>query len=110
MRDLFEVIHKPYESWMVSLKLLSNQVNVNGPLVLFQATYPLLKASTASPKFVPISSLAGSITDGTQMSVLALPYSTSKAALNFVTRKIHFEYDNMSKLQLCSQLNYPCLT
>jgi len=39
-------------------------VNVIGTLVLFQATYPLLSASTPTPKFIPISSGAGSILDG----------------------------------------------
>jgi len=71
------------------------EVNVIGTLVLLQATYPLLKASTISPKFVPISSGAGSITDGATMPVGMLAYGSSKAALNYLTRKLHFEYENL---------------
>jgi NAD(P)-dependent dehydrogenase (short-subunit alcohol dehydrogenase family) len=40
-------------------------INVLGPIALFQATYPLLKASTSMLKFVSISSTGGSIARGT---------------------------------------------
>jgi NAD(P)-dependent dehydrogenase (short-subunit alcohol dehydrogenase family) len=73
------------------------QINTIGPLVLFQATYPLLKASTSSPKFVLISSRAGSIAFGTKFPIDMLPYGASKAAANFLARKLHYENDGLSK-------------
>ncbi|KAF8188721.1 NAD(P)-binding protein [Pholiota molesta] len=64
--------------------------NALGPIVLFQSVRALLQAS-ALPRFVPISSVAGSL-DLTAPHALDLsPYAASKAALNWVTRKIHFE-------------------
>jgi NAD(P)-dependent dehydrogenase (short-subunit alcohol dehydrogenase family) len=73
------------------------QVNVIGPLVLFQASYPLLKASTPAPKFVVISSRAGSITLGPTIPGIILSYGVSKAAVNYLVRKLHFENDGLSK-------------
>jgi NAD(P)-dependent dehydrogenase (short-subunit alcohol dehydrogenase family) len=78
------------------LSLKRPQVNVNGPLVLFQATYPLLKASTPTPKFIGISSVSGSIEIGAAMPLKGLAYGASKAALNFVMRKLHHENDGLS--------------
>jgi NAD(P)-dependent dehydrogenase (short-subunit alcohol dehydrogenase family) len=72
-----------------------SQVNVNGTLVLFQATYPLLKASTSTPKFIAVSSVAGSITIGPTMPMKAVAYGASKAALNFVVRKLHQENEGL---------------
>ncbi|KAF8193051.1 NAD(P)-binding protein [Pholiota molesta] len=66
-------------------------VNTLGPIVLFQSTRELLKASPL-PRFVPISSAGGSVDFIPQMGAMdASPYGASKAALNWVTRKIHFE-------------------
>ncbi|KZT54363.1 NAD(P)-binding protein [Calocera cornea HHB12733] len=53
------------------------EVNVLGPLVLFQATYPLLKASTDKPKFIVISSQLGSITLAPRRPVPVTAYGTS---------------------------------
>ncbi|KII88976.1 hypothetical protein PLICRDRAFT_109225 [Plicaturopsis crispa FD-325 SS-3] len=70
------------------------EVNLIGTLVLYQAVYPLLKA-TPSPKFAVISSLGGSIAVGTTVPGFdVLPYGTSKAAVNWVSRKIHYENEN----------------
>lgn len=56
--------------------------------------YPLLKA-TPSPKFAVISSLGGSIAVGTTVPGFdVLPYGTSKAAVNWVSRKIHYENES----------------
>lgn len=68
------------------------QTNVNGPLVLFQATINLLKASK-NPRFIPISSGAGSVTRSPPMELQTGAYGASKAALNYLTRKLHFEED-----------------
>ncbi|TRM64268.1 hypothetical protein BD626DRAFT_568042 [Schizophyllum amplum] len=69
-------------------------VNTNGPLVLFQATYELLRASP-SPKFVSVSSGNGSIAIGPELPVNVMAYGMSKAALNWVTRKLHRDFPDM---------------
>ncbi|KAL1741174.1 hypothetical protein HDZ31DRAFT_84995 [Schizophyllum fasciatum] len=71
-------------------------VNVNGTLVLFQATYPLLKESPA-PKFVPIGSLVGSVSIGSQFPARMLAYGASKAAVHYLTRKIYQEHPELSE-------------
>ncbi|KAF8970810.1 NAD(P)-binding protein [Flammula alnicola] len=68
------------------------EVNVTGVLVLFQTVYQLLKASK-SPKFIPISSGAGSLTAYMQTFPGYTAYGVSKAGLNWLSRKIHFEND-----------------
>jgi len=67
------------------------EVNVTGTLVLFQVLFPLLKASRSSPKFVPLSSGAGSLVAYMAMPMGYTAYGASKAAVNYVARKIHFE-------------------
>lgn len=72
------------------------KVNVTATIILFQAVHDLLKRS-ADPRFVAVSSLAGSVGGyflGT--GVENLSYGASKAALNWVARKIHFENDWLS--------------
>jgi NAD(P)-dependent dehydrogenase (short-subunit alcohol dehydrogenase family) len=72
-------------------------VNTIGPLVLFQATYPLLKASTSTPKFIPISSLVGSIKlREVSQGLTLLAYGTSKAALNYLTMKLRADHEGLS--------------
>lgn len=44
-----------------------------------------------TPKFVVISSRAGSITEGTKASFGVLPYGVSKAGANYLARKLHYE-------------------
>ncbi|KAF5717631.1 ketoreductase [Fusarium globosum] len=60
------------------------------PLLLFQATCPLIHAAKAS-KLVTISSGAGSLGFMENLKVENTAYGSSKAALNFITRRIHFE-------------------
>ncbi|RDW58431.1 hypothetical protein BP5796_12361 [Coleophoma crateriformis] len=67
------------------------KTNTIGTLVLFQAVEPLLKASAASPRFVVLSSSLGSI--GDMVVEKSTAYGSSKAALNFITKKIHEEYE-----------------
>lgn len=76
------------------------EVNTNGPLVLFQAMYALLRTSPA-PKFVPISTGYGSIELGTQFPGDVYPYGASKAALNWVTRKLHHDFPELIVFPLC---------
>jgi len=64
-------------------------VNTLGPLALYQACYELLKASSNCPKFVPISSGAGSIGAMPKGSSWIGPaYSISKAALNWIAQYV----------------------
>ena len=75
---------------------------MNGPLVLFQATNELLKASK-NPKFVGISSPAGSITAGSQFPGGLYTYGSSKAALSWVLRKLHHDFPELSEYRA-----FPC--
>ncbi|CAG9990289.1 unnamed protein product [Clonostachys byssicola] len=69
--------------------------NTIGPVTLLQAFLPLLKASeTGQPLFLVISTFVGSI--GGQESLANLPavfspYGASKAALNWIIRRLHYE-------------------
>jgi NAD(P)-dependent dehydrogenase (short-subunit alcohol dehydrogenase family) len=69
----------------------SPQVNVVGTLVLFQASFPLLKSSSSYPKFVVISTRGGSITEAFAIPIIAS--QVSKTAVNFLSRKLHFEHE-----------------
>jgi len=76
-------------------------INAVAPLLLFQAMASLLDAAAAAatpsasgragPKFVVLSSGAGSLGLVESLPVENTAYGASKAAANFVTRRIHFE-------------------
>jgi norsolorinic acid ketoreductase len=72
--------------------MLASDFNINaiGPVVLFQAFLPLLQASSGPAKFVAISSLAGMITGAFPLPLNS--YGASKAALNFLVKKMDVEY------------------
>lgn len=60
-------------------------INALGPLTLYQACYSLLHRSS-NPKFITISSAAGSIGGMEQNGAFVAPaYCISKAALNWIT-------------------------
>ncbi|WVQ71178.1 hypothetical protein IAR50_000703 [Cryptococcus sp. DSM 104548] len=67
------------------------QVNTRGPLLLYQATRPLLKDNGT---FVVISSLAGSLQRTFFWETVGL-YGASKAAVNYLTRTIHYEESDL---------------
>jgi norsolorinic acid ketoreductase len=69
-------------------------VNTTGTLILFQAVYELL-SKAKNPKFIPIGTPVGSIGEQENYPLGSTAYGTSKAALNFLTRKLHFEHENM---------------
>jgi norsolorinic acid ketoreductase len=70
------------------------EVNTLGPLRLFKAAAPLLKAS-GQPKFVYISTALASI-DGLENSPsLTAAYGVSKAAGNYLIKKIHGEDETL---------------
>ncbi|KAF9473663.1 NAD(P)-binding protein [Pholiota conissans] len=77
-------------------------VNTLGPIVLFQSVYTLLQASS-SPRFVPVTSMGGSIKllENVPKNICIAGYSTSKTALNWVTRKIHFENEWLVAFPIC---------
>ncbi|KAF8990527.1 NAD(P)-binding protein [Hymenopellis radicata] len=66
------------------------EVNAVGVAVLFQALYNLLKSSK-EPKFIPLTTGAASFTAFIQMPAGMACYGASKAALNYIVRRIHFE-------------------
>lgn len=70
------------------------QVNATGTLILFQAVHELL-SKAKKPKFVPIGTPVGSIGDMEKFPLPSTAYGTSKAALNFLTKKLHLEHENM---------------
>lgn len=77
-------------------------VNVVGPVLLFKAVRSLLleAAKTREPKFIAISSLVGTIAGMEMMPIPNAAYGTSKAALNFITRKMHFENPSITVVSL----------
>ena len=71
-------------------------VNAIGPLLLFQATLPLLQKAAHGPgKFITVSSPIGSIGAMEQRPFPMSAYGASKATLNWITRKIHFEHPDL---------------
>lgn len=66
------------------------QVNAVGPILLFQAVLPLLQRSSR-PVFTVLSSMAGSI-GGMNTDYATATYGASKAMINYLVRKIHFEH------------------
>jgi len=66
-------------------------INVVGLLALFQVTAPLLRKSKKTPKFIPLSSGAASLTAYIDMKAGYTCYGVSKVALNYVARRLHFE-------------------
>lgn len=75
-------------------------VNAIGPILLFQAVLPLLKQSS-KPIFIVISSNAGSIGGMRDIEKLdVVTYGSSKAMINYVVRKIHFEHKDIISLPL----------
>jgi norsolorinic acid ketoreductase len=70
------------------------EVNTIAPLALFQATLPLLKKSS-KPIFLAMSSGAGSMGLMEHYPMLSASYGASKAALNYVMKKLHFEHPDV---------------
>lgn len=66
------------------------EVNTIAPLTLIKAFKPLLEASE-SPKFFVITAHLGSIADMESLPIPTFAYGVSKAAANYLVRKIHFE-------------------
>lgn len=71
------------------------RINVLGPLILFQATLPLQPAGS---KFIVMSSGAGTIDREHRLGSGA--YGHSKAAVNFIVRRLHYEHPDLIILSL----------
>lgn len=72
------------------------EINTIGNITTFQAFWPFMKKSPTemeanAPKFISISSSLGSI--GDIDPVPAGAYGASKAALNWITKRLHFELE-----------------
>jgi norsolorinic acid ketoreductase len=65
-------------------------VNAVGPVYLFQAVVSLLQ-NAEQPKFVVITSVASSIGSMEDIPFTLTNYGSSKVAINYITRRIHFE-------------------
>ncbi|PQE08895.1 Short-chain dehydrogenase reductase SDR protein [Rutstroemia sp. NJR-2017a BVV2] len=70
------------------------EINAYGPLLLFQAFFPMLSKSK-SPKFVAIGTPLGSITGMESRPYTTAAYGSSKAMLHWMVRKIHQENENL---------------
>ena len=70
------------------------QVNAVAPLLLFQATWPLLQKSK-TPKFVGISTCLATIGKMDEYPWPTASYGVSKAAMNYFVRKAHFENEEL---------------
>jgi norsolorinic acid ketoreductase len=75
-------------------------INVVGPMLLFQATWPLLRQSK-QPKFIVISSSLGSVTVGPEWGLPSGSYGASKASINYLMRRLHYEHEGLVALPIC---------
>ncbi|KZO92366.1 NAD(P)-binding protein [Calocera viscosa TUFC12733] len=75
------------------------EINVIGPAVLFQATWPLLKASP-KPIFGIVSSGVGSVATGATLPAGTFAYGASKAGANFLCMKLHSEHPELVVLAI----------
>jgi norsolorinic acid ketoreductase len=73
------------------------EVNTMGPLNLIQAFFPLLEKSS-KPQFLVITSSIGSIGDMEKFPVPFFGYGLSKAAANYLVRKLHFENPTLTSM------------
>ncbi|KAL4781687.1 NAD(P)-binding protein [Aspergillus varians] len=69
------------------------EVNTYSSLYLYQAVYPLLKASK-KPMFIGVGSPMGSIGGMDQRPYPSAAYGPSKAVMHWLVRKIHFENED----------------
>ncbi|PQE19620.1 hypothetical protein CJF32_00008900 [Rutstroemia sp. NJR-2017a WRK4] len=71
------------------------ETNTVAVLTLFNAFYPLLQKSTTIPKFFTISSYLGSIAAIKDTPAPFFVYGITKAAVNYMMRKIHHENEGL---------------
>jgi norsolorinic acid ketoreductase len=70
------------------------EVNAIAPLVLFQVTHALLQKS-AKPIFIGMTSAAAMIGGMEYVPTMFAGYGASKAALNSIVRRLHFDHPEL---------------
>lgn len=80
----------PVSEMKISDLLQHVDINAGGPVRLYQATLPLLKAAK-QPKFSVISTVGASIGLVEELPFPVTSYGASKAAVNLLLRRIHVE-------------------
>ncbi|KAE9989802.1 hypothetical protein EG327_002230 [Venturia inaequalis] len=83
------------------LRAFQDHFNVNtlGTIALFQATIPFLDKSD-EPRFVYISTTVGSIGGVEKYPLQGVAYGASKAASNYIMRKIHLEHPKLTAIPI----------
>ena len=71
------------------------QVNAIGVVTLFRAVLPLLKKSQEGAKFIAMGTAAATIEDQEKAPIPNAAYGPSKAALNWLMKKIHIENEDL---------------
>ncbi|KAF2166701.1 hypothetical protein M409DRAFT_36665, partial [Zasmidium cellare ATCC 36951] len=71
------------------------QVNTVGTVMLYQATRTLLLESK-NPRFIVTSGSGGSISQQDKIRVPLAEYGPSRAAVNWLFRKVHFEEERIA--------------
>ncbi|KAJ5242717.1 uncharacterized protein N7469_001044 [Penicillium citrinum] len=89
----------PVEEMTDSDVLSHFEVNTLGPLRLFRAIAPLLRKSSV-PKFAYISTALASIHMIEQIPSLTAAYGMSKAAGNYLVKKLHAENEGLIALSI----------
>ena len=86
----------------LSAEMLKYHINLMtvGPLLLYQASWPLLQKSI-NPKFIVISSTLGSLVEGPKYGHASGAYGASKAAINYLLKIIHNENPNLIAMPIC---------
>lgn len=69
-------------------------VNAAGVVRLFQAVLPLLQKAS-KPKFMAVSSGVATIAGMEYVPFTVSSYGASKATLNYLIRRIHFENEDL---------------
>lgn len=87
----------PLDAIDTNILIDSFKVNTVSTVLLFQAVHKLLTKAT-SPKWVSVSSRAGSIGQAADFYWYISPYGMSKAAQNWFTSEVN-RYDTSSELQ-----------
>lgn len=75
------------------------EVNTIGPLLLFQAMWSLLDKAKA-PKFILMGTGLSSFTLAEHLRLPSAGYGASKAAISYMTRKMHFEHERLTSVIL----------
>ena len=86
----------------LSAEILKYHLNLMtvGPLLLYQASWPLLQKSM-HPKFIVISSTLGSLVEGPKYGQASGAYGASKAAINYLLKILHNENPSLVAMPIC---------